>query len=84
MPRYTQTPQGLLPEFKREVEPPPPVFVDDELQYELEAILHHRGKGAQCWYLILWKGYPLSEAKWELESHLLNAPAILADYLKRV
>ena len=72
------------PEFEREVEPPPPVLVDGELEYEVEAILHHRGKGAQCIYLILWKGYPLSEATWEPESHLLNAPNILADYLHRV
>ena len=58
--------------------------MDGELEYEVEAILHHRGKGAQRRYLILWKGYPLSEAIWEPESHLLNAPDILADYLRRV
>ena len=58
--------------------------MDGELEYEVEAILRHRGKGAQHKYLILWKGYPLSEATWDLESHLLNAPDILADYLKRV
>ena len=72
------------PEFKREVEPPPPIHVDGELEYEVEAILCHRGKGAQRRYLILWKGYPLSEATWELESHLLNAPDILADYPRHV
>ena len=55
--------------------------MDGELEYEVEVILHHCGKGAQCKYLILWKGYPLSEATWEPESHLLNAPDILAYYL---
>ena len=72
------------PEFKWEVEPPPPVLVNGKLEYEVEAILHHRGKGAQSRYLILWKGYPLLEATWEPESHLLNAQTILADYLQRV
>ena len=72
------------PEFEREVEPPPPVLVDGELEYEVEAILRHRGKGARRQYLILWKGYPLTEATWEPEEHLLNAPDILADYLRRV
>ena len=72
------------PEFEREVEPPPPVLVDGELEYEVEAILRHRGKGARRQYLILWKGYPLSEATWEPEEHLLNAPDILADYLRQV
>ena len=71
-------------EFEREVEPPPPVLVDDDLEYEVEAILHHCGKGAQGRYLTLWKGYPFPEATWELESHLLNAPDILADYLQHV
>ena len=32
-------------EFEQEVEPPPPVLMDDELEYEVEATLHHRGKG---------------------------------------
>ena len=72
------------PEFEREVEPPPPVLVEGELEYEVEAILRHRGKGAQRRYLILWKGYPLSEATWEPEAHLLHAPDILADYLRQV
>ena len=69
------------PKFKREVDPPPPVLVDGNLEYEVEAILRHRGKGARRQYLVLWKGYDLSEATWEPESHLANAPDILADYL---
>ena len=55
--------------------------MDGELEFEVEAILCHLGKGAQCRYLILWKGYPLLEATWETESHLVNAPNILVDYL---
>ena len=66
------------PKFEQEVEPPPPVLVDGELEYKVEAIFLHCGKGAQHRCLILWKGYPLSEATWEPEAHLLNAPNILA------
>ena len=33
---------------------------------------------------LLWKGYPLTEATWEPESHLTNAPDILEEYLCRV
>ena len=72
------------PEFEREVEPPPPELVDGNLEYEVEAILRHRGKGARRQYLVSWKGYDLSEATWEPESHLANAPDVLADYLRRV
>ena len=69
------------PEFEREVEPPPPELVDGNLEYEVEAILQHRGKGARRQYLVSWKGYDLSEATWEPESHLENAPDVLVDYL---
>ena len=35
------------PEFEWEVEPPPPELVDGILQYEVDAILRHRGKDAR-------------------------------------
>ena len=69
------------PEFEREVEPSHPKLVGGNLGYEVEAILQHRGKGAQRQYLVSWKWYDLSEASWKLESHLANAPDLLADFL---
>ena len=71
-------------EFVREVEPPPPELVEGVLDYEVEGILRHTGKGARRRYLVLWKGYPLSEAIWEPEAHLDHAPEILEEYLRRV
>ena len=71
-------------EFEREERPPSPVVVDGEEEYEVEAILRHKGKGARRLYLVMWKGYPITEASWEPESHLRNAPLILEDYLRRV
>ena len=71
-------------EFEREERPPSPVVVDGEEEYEVEAILRHKGKGAQHLYLVMWKGYPITEASWEPESHLRNASLILEDYLRRV
>ena len=73
-----------LGEFLREVEPPPLVLVGDALEYEVEGILRHQGKGARRRYLVLWKGYPLHEATWEPESHLANAPDVLEEYLRHV
>ena len=61
-------------EFSREEMPPPPVMVEGEEEYEVEAILRHKGRASSCLYLVLWKGYPLTEASWEPESHLKNAP----------
>ena len=57
------------------------MLVDRNLEYEVEGILRHRGKGAQRQYLVSWKRYDLSEATWEPELHLANAPDTLADYL---
>ena len=68
-------------EFVREDQPLPPILVDGEEEYEVEGILRHKGDGARRRYLVLWKGYPLTEATWEPESHLEHAPQILEDYL---
>ena len=68
-------------EFEREERPPSPIVVDGEEEYEVEAILRHKAKGARHLYLVMWKGYPISEASWEPELHLQNAPLILEDYL---
>ena len=70
--------------FERDEQPPPPVMVEGEEAYEVEAILKHKGKGARHLYLVMWKGYPITEASWEPESHLYNAPLTLEDYLRHV
>ena len=71
-------------EFERVERPPSPIVVDGEEEFEAEAILRHKGTGARRLYQVLWKGYPITEASWEPESHLRNAPQILGDYLRRV
>ena len=59
-------------------------MVSGEEEYEVEAILRHKGKGAWCLYLVMWKRYPIIEVSWKPESHLHNAPLILEDYLRYV
>ena len=71
-------------EFERVERPPSPVVVDGEEEFEVEAILRHKGSGAQRLYQVLWKGYPITEASWEPELHLRNAPQILEEYLRCV
>ena len=46
------------------------MVVDGEEDYEVEPILRHKGKGVRHLYLVMWKGYPIIEASWELASHL--------------
>ena len=45
-------------EFEREEKPPSPLVVDGEEEYEVEAILRQKCKGAQHLYLVMWRGYP--------------------------
>ena len=71
-------------EFSREEPPPPPVIVEGEEEYEVESILRHKGKGSKRRYLVVWKGYPLTEASWEPESSLQHALEICEDYLRRI
>ena len=50
-------------EFIRELEPPPPeVGEEGEEEFEVEAIIRHRGVKLKWQYLVVWKGYPLHES----------------------
>ena len=55
------------------------MVIDGEKEYEVEAILRHKGKGAWDLYLVMWKGYPIIEASCKPKSHLQNTPLILED-----
>ena len=49
---------------------PPPDIIDNEEEYEVEAILSHKGPKSQWLYLITWKGYSSAKSTWEPESNL--------------
>jgi len=51
-----------------------------ELEYEVQKIMAHRGKGRHKQYFIRWKGYPIYEATWENEEALENAQEELERY----
>jgi len=56
--------------FGRKQEPPPPININEEEEFEVEEILDVRKHYGKTQYLIKWKGYPLSDASWEPESNL--------------
>ena len=60
---------------------PPPDIIGGEEEYEIEAILAHKGnvKGRRR-FLVSWKGYPSSENSWLPEKELKNAQEVLKTY----
>jgi len=60
----------------------PPPIINNEEEYEIEAILDARrkGQGRQLQYLVHWKGYPHLDDSWITQKDL-HAPELLADFL---
>uniref|UniRef100_A0A8C5QB28 Polyprotein n=1 Tax=Leptobrachium leishanense TaxID=445787 RepID=A0A8C5QB28_9ANUR len=56
--------------------PPPPVMVDDDLEYEIAEILDSRMHRGRLQYLVDWKGYGPEERSWEPASQV-HAPDLL-------
>jgi hypothetical protein len=61
---------------------PPPAMLDDNgaPAYEVERVLAQKGRGANVSYLVLWKGYPYTEASWEPLASLDGAADALREF----
>ena len=59
---------------------PPPVTIDNALEYEVESILDKRTFHQKMQYLVKWKSYHESDCTWELVENLENAKEILAKF----
>ena len=72
-------------EFRRNISSPPKSLeVEGEQEFEVEAIIRHRGSTSRREYLVAWKGYELHEATWEREANLTHCSDLLAEYLLRL
>ncbi len=66
--------------FPGHYQPPPlPVYVDGELEYEVDWIEDTRYEGKRRQYLVHWTGYA-DESTWEPVSNLANCPAKLREF----
>ena len=71
--------------------PPPPVLIDGEEEYEVEMVLDHRSRGLafipknvrKFQYLIKWVGYGHEHNTWEPHSGLKNSADLLQEYWER-
>ena len=62
---------------------PPPDIISGQEEFEVEAIITHRRRGAGYHYLVKWKGYGPNDNSWEPERNLGNAAEILQQYKAR-
>jgi transposase InsO family protein len=63
--------------------PPPSVEAKTSLgkdEFYVDRLLRHRRRGGDHQYLVLWKGYPESEATWEPAASLPDS--LIADYMR--
>jgi hypothetical protein len=72
----------------RTEDPPPPVEVDGEIEYEIDEILDSRIDKRRCCklqYLVKWTGYEGTdeEATWVLANKLPNAFELVQEFHKK-
>jgi len=66
--------------------PPPPVYVDDEPEFEIAEVLDskvdNRRRKCKLLYLVRWTGYEGTdeETSWILATELGNAPELVSDF----
>jgi hypothetical protein len=59
---------------------PPPVHIDGEEEYEVEAIIGKRRYRGKTQYLVKWKRYHEEDSSWEPVGNLSNAKWKIAEY----
>ena len=74
---YRQSPETL---GQRAPPRPAPDIIDEQEEYEAEAILDYRKFRRQHQFLVLWKGYPREDATWEPQSNLTNCSTVLQEF----
>ncbi len=60
--------------------PPPPIELDGQEEYELEAILQSGYRRGVFRYLVKYKGYGAEESKWLPAENLANAQNMVREF----
>ena len=71
----------LEPYHMREgCEPPEPIDIDGEDEWEVERVLDESMKRGKSRFLVRWKGYSEAHDSWEIVDHLENAQEKIKEY----
>jgi hypothetical protein len=60
--------------------PPPPIIVDDELEYDVDSVIGHKIMRKRPFYKVHWKGYPSYDDTWEPLANLDHAHEAIRDF----
>ena len=67
----------------RSEEPPPPIIVDGEVEYEVDEVLDSKFICKKLHYLVSWKGYDVSERTWEPAGNFSNQEVAMCEFHAR-
>jgi hypothetical protein len=72
--------QPVSSAYRVDAVPPPPIVIDESLEYEVSQILDSRIRRNKLEYLVDWKGYGPQDRTWEPASALTNASELVAEF----
>ena len=64
----------------RQLQPVPPIIVDEHQEYEVEDIVDSRIRRNQIQYLVHWKGYNLMDRTWEPFKNVMHCQDLLKKF----
>lgn len=67
----------------RQAPPPPPIEVEGQIEYEVEAILDSRWRYRKLQYFVDWKDCTPDERTWEPADHVAHCDELIAEFHRR-